>query len=235
MRADFKTKKWAFVAVSTLLLLLAEIVDGFKFGVTYLILYLLIWFFIFYEDLKPLLGLVAKIKVAGVEAELRRQTQLFEKEVLRVAEEGEREPRPSSWASEPGIVEELKLVKHFRNIEEEVQEVISSSLQDPLAALILLSQKIEFRVRMLLLLHGFKGELGAVSLSAAIRTVENKGILMPDKVRMLRDFSSIRNYVVHGEGGALINEAAIMSFIDSGVKVLRMLDDYLPEGDIDQQ
>lgn len=228
MQISFNRKKWAFVAISVLLLFFAEMVDEFKFGVTYLILYLLIWFFVFFEDLKPILESVTKIKVAGIEAELKRKTELFEKEVVKVSEK-EMLATPSTFSAiDPEIIEEVKAAKQIRDIEQEVEEVMHYSSQDPFAALLVLSQKIEFRLRLMLELYGYKGKLGSLSMAALIGQIEDKGVLLPDGIRTLRDFASIRNIVVHGESSTVLNKAVVMSFIDSGIKVLRMVDNYLP-------
>lgn len=99
-------------------------------------------------------------------------------------------------------------------------KILAEATRSPQAALILLSAELEKLARQLLASTGFLKGRNFISLSQAIRELNDQYGLPKHVATSLKDFMEVRNYLVHGQSST---SQDIMRAIDSGLVILKSL------------
>jgi len=104
-----------------------------------------------------------------------------------------------------------------------VEEVIKEAAQDPRAALLLLSTKIETALRELASRSGIFEARRGVPLPILVRQIADSNQLDPAILPAFRDFWAIRNRIAH-EAQFNVPDRVLYSLIDLGADILQMLE-----------
>lgn len=156
--------------------------------------------------LPEILPFVKKIKMGGTEVELRDK--------IRKADEDIKQAQTSLTKN--------KKYKLPSSLNSEIKEVMNVTKESPQAALLLLSSKLEAKIRNRLEKAKVITGNQYISLPKAVKLGTKEGVFSHQTYSAFLDFYMIRNKVAHGEAFQ-VNESSVLSLISIGVELLRLL------------
>ncbi len=160
-------------------------------------------------NLRSLMPYVKKIKIGDAELELREDISVLEREVERATD---------AVAEQSGTT---ALKGSDNKAASDVEKVIEEAAKSPRAALLLLSAKIEEKLRRVLR----DADIDYQPVSSSTRLVElgvKHQIFPLEILSAIRDFASVRNRVAHGAAFD-IDDSYILSIISLGTQLLNVI------------
>lgn len=164
--------------------------------------------YLFKEEIRDLLRRLKKGKLFGQEVELDASLKQLNASAVAVASEVSQLP-PASPDSELKIPDE-----------DTSDEILKLAATSPKAALVTLSAKIEKEARDLVAVTGHLKGRSHLGLREAVGEVAATTGLPPHVAGSLKQFSEVRNRIVHGHGATGDD---VLSALDSGITILKAL------------
>jgi ribosome-associated translation inhibitor RaiA len=157
------------------------------------------------DGMETILKYIEKIKLGKFEIEFRNLIKRIDAELEKAKESiGERE---------------YKLPESTIN---HIDEIVREASKDPRAAFLLLSSKIERKVRERFVEAGIEEKDRFIPLSRMIEIGIRLGVFPKELLPSFRDFWAVRNRVVHGEAFE-VEDSVIFSLISLGIEILKLL------------
>jgi hypothetical protein len=163
---------------------------------------------IFRPEVKDVIKRLRKGKLFGQELELGEQLQDLHKKASAAKDEVESVP---SEPSKLGAADKTDGV---------IDRLLEEAVQSPVAALVILSRKIEQEMRRALATIGALNGRSSIPLSIAIKELNRFGHLK-NLAGSVELFQRVRNTIVHG--GRAVSSDDVLSAIDSGLSIMAAL------------
>jgi hypothetical protein len=202
-------KRWTMIAVCFILIAIRWIWPTAQVDSTTIWLVAIAALLFVLPDLRAFAPYIKRIKIGDAELELKEQIGKLDSEVQKA-----RDAASSREEAEPDV-------KAADTISSEIDRVIEESSRDPRAALLLLSSKIEQRLRNRLEEAGLRVNRN----HSGVRLVEfgvHEGIFPQEFLSAFRDFWTVRNKVAHGAAFD-VDDSYILSLISLGTELLQAL------------
>lgn len=164
--------------------------------------------YLFKEELRDLLRRLKKGKLFGQEVELEASLKQLNASAVAVASEVRQLP-PASPDPELEVPNE-----------DAANEILKLAATSPKAALVTLSAKIEKEARELVAITGHLKGRTHLGLRDAVGEVAATTGLPPHVAGSLKQFSDVRNRIVHGHGAT---DDDVLRALDSGITILKAL------------
>jgi len=189
---------------------IAHISDLLKSIATLLWPLIVFWIILrFSAEIRELLRRFRKGKLLGQEIELDPEVKQLNNTVETAASETPAQP-----------IEQLSKENSLQQTDA-IQDVLNEIKNSPKTALMKLSNYIESELRHLISVMGLLGS-APVSTRDAIKLLEERGSLPRSVASSVDQFMRVRNLLMH-ESGTNESKENILSSIDSGIHVLKMI------------
>jgi len=189
-------KQWFFAVVLVLLALVRIVRPDTKIDATTIWLVCLAAFLLLFSDLTFLLSYLEKVKVGPAEFSLRKDAISVESDLAKV--------QPAVAA-----LEDHRIIPQTPDI---LARAASLAAHDPRAALMFLSAETERLLRKKLATAGLPESARPASLAQMVSAAVRAGLIPQGLEQPSREFSAVRNRVVHGDATEISNATLQLVF-----------------------
>lgn len=165
------------------------------------------------------LPLLKRLKIGQAEIELQEKAY----EVAESVDKSEAKAAqvPASTANTSSS-EQVLATKRLLDTSREAQ-IINLASTDRVAAVLMLAVEIEREVLFLVGMLGLRNRAKTGSLRECIQLLYEQKVITPETASALIEFSQLRNQIAHSSVRFSSNDPALISAIDSGLRLLRVL------------